>query len=217
MGKRKSKAKPPPKKRMDKLDTVFSCPFCNHGSSVECRIDMKTLIGEAICGICQERFSTTITALTEAIDIPESPQRGKYIWPPTENHTTRWSPDTEEGRGTEDGDGESRDSVRMPILLHVPCRGEAASEARDESYGLPAILLHVPCREEDEAATVAGLPAMAAFPSSSSSDVSNDMQLPLVFVGGKLFGGLDRLMASHISDELVPILSDVNDNPIDYK
>lgn len=36
MGKRKSRAKPPPKKRMDKLDTVFSCPFCNHGSSVEC-------------------------------------------------------------------------------------------------------------------------------------------------------------------------------------
>ncbi|KAG5546170.1 hypothetical protein RHGRI_018370 [Rhododendron griersonianum] len=61
MGKRKSKAKPPPKKRMDKLDTVFSCPFCNHGSSVECRIDMKNLIGEALCRICQENFSMTVT------------------------------------------------------------------------------------------------------------------------------------------------------------
>ncbi|XP_018850113.1 transcription elongation factor 1 homolog isoform X1 [Juglans regia] len=61
MGKRKSRAKPPPKKRMDKLDTVFSCPFCNHGTSVECRIDMKNLIGEASCGICQENFSTTVT------------------------------------------------------------------------------------------------------------------------------------------------------------
>ncbi|KAK3131636.1 hypothetical protein QOZ80_6AG0509200 [Eleusine coracana subsp. coracana] len=60
MGKRKSAAKPPPKKRMDKLDTVFSCPFCNHGSSVECRIDMKNLIGEASCRICQENFSTTV-------------------------------------------------------------------------------------------------------------------------------------------------------------
>ncbi|KAK6157364.1 hypothetical protein DH2020_011612 [Rehmannia glutinosa] len=57
MGKRKSRAKPPPKKRMDKLDTVFSCPFCNHGTSVECRM------------ICQESFSTNVTALTEAIDI----------------------------------------------------------------------------------------------------------------------------------------------------
>ncbi|KAK6134614.1 hypothetical protein DH2020_031624 [Rehmannia glutinosa] len=85
MGKRKSRAKPPPKKRMDKLDTVFSCPFCNHGTSVECRIrvhggsetalfffcfsDMKNLIGEASCRICQESFSTNVTALTEAIDI----------------------------------------------------------------------------------------------------------------------------------------------------
>ncbi|KAH7512611.1 hypothetical protein FEM48_Zijuj12G0109100 [Ziziphus jujuba var. spinosa] len=31
--------------------------------------DMKNLIGEAVCRICQESFSTTITALTEAIDI----------------------------------------------------------------------------------------------------------------------------------------------------
>ncbi|KAB2000416.1 hypothetical protein ERO13_D12G206666v2 [Gossypium hirsutum] len=32
MGKRKLRAKSTPKKRMDKLDTVFSCPFCNHGT-----------------------------------------------------------------------------------------------------------------------------------------------------------------------------------------
>ncbi|KAH0467881.1 hypothetical protein IEQ34_002914 [Dendrobium chrysotoxum] len=31
--------------------------------------DMKNLIGEASCRICQENFSTTITALTEPIDI----------------------------------------------------------------------------------------------------------------------------------------------------
>jgi glutaredoxin-like protein len=30
--------------------------------------------------------------------------------------------------------------------------------------------------------------------------------LPAVFVGGRLLGGLDRLMAVHISGELVPIL-----------
>ncbi|GJN00897.1 hypothetical protein PR202_ga18120 [Eleusine coracana subsp. coracana] len=65
MGKRKSAAKPPPKKRMDKLDTVFSCPFCNHGSSVECRIDMKNLIGEASCRICQENFSTTVNGMSK--------------------------------------------------------------------------------------------------------------------------------------------------------
>ncbi|KAF7083526.1 hypothetical protein CFC21_087306, partial [Triticum aestivum] len=59
IGKRKAAARPPPRKWMDKLDTVFSCPFCNHGSSAECRIDTKNLISEANCQICQESFSTT--------------------------------------------------------------------------------------------------------------------------------------------------------------
>ncbi|KAK8706234.1 hypothetical protein V6N13_049808 [Hibiscus sabdariffa] len=54
---------------MDKLDTVFSCPFCNHGTGVECRLDLKNSIGEAFCRICQASFSTTINALTEPIDI----------------------------------------------------------------------------------------------------------------------------------------------------
>ncbi|KAF3605979.1 hypothetical protein DY000_02049594 [Brassica cretica] len=30
-----------------------------------------------------------------------------------------------------------------------------------------------------------------------------------VYIGGRLFGGLDRVMATHISGELVPILKDV--------
>ncbi|XP_039060096.1 glutaredoxin-C9-like [Hibiscus syriacus] len=33
-------------------------------------------------------------------------------------------------------------------------------------------------------------------------------QLPAVFVGGKLFGGLDKVISTHISGELVPILRD---------
>ncbi|XBJ12856.1 hypothetical protein VPH35_017297 [Triticum aestivum] len=71
MGKRKAAAKPPPRKRMDKLDTVFSCPFCNHGSSVECRIDLKNLIGEANCQICQESFSTTANGMYELDTQPQ--------------------------------------------------------------------------------------------------------------------------------------------------
>ncbi|KAH7568862.1 hypothetical protein ACOSQ2_012263 [Xanthoceras sorbifolium] len=35
---------------------------------------------------------------------------------------------------------------------------------------------------------------------------AGDIQFPAVFVGGKLFGGLDQVMATHISGELVPIL-----------
>ncbi|KAL6991122.1 hypothetical protein U1Q18_009241 [Sarracenia purpurea var. burkii] len=34
------------------------------------------------------------------------------------------------------------------------------------------------------------------------------LQLPAVFVRGKLFGGLERVMAAHISGELVPLLKE---------
>ncbi|KAF5785928.1 putative transcription elongation factor 1 [Helianthus annuus] len=37
MDKRKSRAKPPYNMRMDQLDTVFSCPFCNQRTSIECK------------------------------------------------------------------------------------------------------------------------------------------------------------------------------------
>ncbi|KAK9933180.1 hypothetical protein M0R45_020384 [Rubus argutus] len=70
-GKRKSSAKPAAayKKRVEKLDTVFTCPFCNYGSSVECHFNMEKMVGAAVCYVCQERFGTNITPLTEAIDI----------------------------------------------------------------------------------------------------------------------------------------------------
>ncbi|OIT38098.1 PREDICTED: glutaredoxin-C9-like [Nicotiana attenuata] len=32
------------------------------------------------------------------------------------------------------------------------------------------------------------------------------LQFPAVFVGGELFGGLDRIMAAHITGELTPVL-----------
>lgn len=34
------------------------------------------------------------------------------------------------------------------------------------------------------------------------------VSLPAVFVGGKLFGGLDQVMATHISGKLVPVLKE---------
>ena len=52
--------------------------------------------------------------------------------------------------------------------------------------------------DKDEAEVVKQLQALAQH--------NDEVQLPAVFIGGKLFGGLDRLMASHISGDLVPIL-----------
>ncbi|EFJ27375.1 hypothetical protein SELMODRAFT_84637 [Selaginella moellendorffii] len=70
MGKRKSAKKPQPSRKMqEKLPSVFSCPFCNHESSVECRMDRKNAVGEASCRICQEKYSTQIDALSEPIDV----------------------------------------------------------------------------------------------------------------------------------------------------
>ncbi|KAL2931697.1 Glutaredoxin-C9 [Bienertia sinuspersici] len=41
--------------------------------------------------------------------------------------------------------------------------------------------------------------------SENNNNVSN-LQFPVVFVGGELFGGLEKVMATHLSGELVPIL-----------
>ena len=39
MGRRKSKRKPPPKKRLTgDLDTQFTCPFCNHEKSCDVKM-----------------------------------------------------------------------------------------------------------------------------------------------------------------------------------
>jgi transcription elongation factor Elf1 len=37
MGKRKA-AKKPETRRQQKLDVVFTCPFCNHEKSVDCNL-----------------------------------------------------------------------------------------------------------------------------------------------------------------------------------
>ncbi|TVU12423.1 hypothetical protein EJB05_46067, partial [Eragrostis curvula] len=71
MGKRKSRtskllAQP---RKVAKLDTVFSCPFCNHAGSVECSIDRKHGIAKTSCFICKEFYATTAHALTEPVDV----------------------------------------------------------------------------------------------------------------------------------------------------
>ncbi|URE30340.1 Glutaredoxin [Musa troglodytarum] len=43
---------------------------------------------------------------------------------------------------------------------------------------------------------------------AGGGDVRRLAMLPVVFVGGRLLGGLDRLVAVHITGELVPILKE---------
>lgn len=59
--------------------------------------------------------------------------------------------------------------------------------------------------EADEANVVGELSRIKGLKSETDG---GSIQFPAVFVGGKLFGGLDQLIATHISGELVPILKD---------
>ncbi|XP_044495253.1 glutaredoxin-C9-like [Mangifera indica] len=59
--------------------------------------------------------------------------------------------------------------------------------------------------EADEAGVADDLSRIKGLKGETSGA---SIQFPAVFVGGKLFGGLDQVMATHISGELVPILKD---------
>ncbi|XP_020575251.1 LOW QUALITY PROTEIN: monothiol glutaredoxin-S3-like [Phalaenopsis equestris] len=61
--------------------------------------------------------------------------------------------------------------------------------------------------DDEEAAAVAGQIADGGGGGGWGGGPAED-PLPAVFSGGSLVGGLDRLMAVHISGELVPILRD---------
>lgn len=57
--------------------------------------------------------------------------------------------------------------------------------------------------EKDEASVVEELTRISAV---NNGDGGLSLQFPVVFVGGKMFGGLEKVMGAHISGDLVPIL-----------
>lgn len=70
MGRRKSKRKPPPKKKMTgNLDTQFTCPFCNHEKSCDVKMERTRNTGIISCSVCLEEFQTPITYLSEPVDV----------------------------------------------------------------------------------------------------------------------------------------------------
>ncbi|XP_077427066.1 transcription elongation factor 1 homolog [Vanacampus margaritifer] len=70
MGRRKSKRKPPPKKKMTgDLDTQFTCPFCNHEKSCDVKMERTRNTGIISCTVCLEEFQTPITYLSEPVDV----------------------------------------------------------------------------------------------------------------------------------------------------
>lgn len=70
MGKRKSRKKPMTRKKVvGTLETQFNCPFCNHEHSCEVKMDRTRNTGAIHCRVCLEDFQTSITYLSEPVDV----------------------------------------------------------------------------------------------------------------------------------------------------
>lgn len=69
MGKRKTSSRGPVKKVKQRLDTQFTCLFCNHEKAINCTIDKRSNIGTLTCKICGQSFQTAINSLSEPVDI----------------------------------------------------------------------------------------------------------------------------------------------------
>ncbi|XP_071656698.1 transcription elongation factor 1 homolog isoform X1 [Patagioenas fasciata] len=74
MGRRKSKRKPPPKKKVTgTLETQFTCPFCNHEKSCDVKMDRARNTGVISCTVCLEEFQTPITCILNGTPDPRDP------------------------------------------------------------------------------------------------------------------------------------------------
>uniref|UniRef100_A0A8C8LYZ9 Transcription elongation factor 1 homolog n=1 Tax=Oncorhynchus tshawytscha TaxID=74940 RepID=A0A8C8LYZ9_ONCTS len=74
MGRRKSKRKPPPKKKLTgNLDTQFTCPFCNHEKSCDVKMERTRNTGIISCTVCLEEFRlpllVSFDSLIEPVDV----------------------------------------------------------------------------------------------------------------------------------------------------
>lgn len=69
MAKRKRSRKPPPKKKAEKLDTIFDCPFCGNEKCVEASIERRSSLGMVRCRMCDAKHSSKINTLEEAVDV----------------------------------------------------------------------------------------------------------------------------------------------------
>ncbi|WFD31632.1 hypothetical protein MSPP1_002671 [Malassezia sp. CBS 17886] len=71
MGKRKKSTRKPGagRTKLEPLDTVFTCLFCNHERTVMCKIDDKARIGYLSCKICGVKFSADTDTLSQPIDV----------------------------------------------------------------------------------------------------------------------------------------------------
>lgn len=56
-------------KRRPKLAKRFKCPFCANEDTVECKMDMKAMIGSLRCRLCASNYQMPINHLHEPVDV----------------------------------------------------------------------------------------------------------------------------------------------------
>ncbi|XP_037927720.1 transcription elongation factor 1 homolog [Teleopsis dalmanni] len=70
MVRRKSKRKPPPKRKLiEPLQKYFMCPFCNNPKSCTVTMNKKQKVAVIKCRFCEVEYQTTITYLSDPIDV----------------------------------------------------------------------------------------------------------------------------------------------------
>ncbi|PLW05351.1 hypothetical protein PCANC_28146 [Puccinia coronata f. sp. avenae] len=69
MGKRKAAKKPNKKAKLQPLDKIFRCLFCQHAGVVHCKLDRQEMVSRIECSKCKQYFETKIDHLTEPIDV----------------------------------------------------------------------------------------------------------------------------------------------------
>lgn len=69
MAKRKAARKPNKKAKLQPLDKVFRCLFCQHAGVVHCKLDRQEMVSRIECSRCAQHFETKIDHLTEPIDV----------------------------------------------------------------------------------------------------------------------------------------------------
>ncbi|XP_059302745.1 glutaredoxin-C9-like [Lycium ferocissimum] len=73
-----------------------------------------------------------------------------------------------------------------------------------QCHGVNPVIYDI--EEKDENMVVAELDYIGDKTAGGDRKDGQCLQFPAVFIGGELFGGLDRIMASHITGELSPVL-----------
>mmetsp|Transcript_17394 Transcript_17394/g.21416 ORF Transcript_17394/g.21416 Transcript_17394/m.21416 type:complete len:96 (+) Transcript_17394:291-578(+) len=69
MGRRKRAQKQIKTQKKATVSKVFKCPFCTHEDAVECKMNRSRGLGSLTCRICGAKYQTTITYLSEPIDV----------------------------------------------------------------------------------------------------------------------------------------------------